>query len=134
MNSEHLIGRITQDLELKATQSGMKVVNFCVAVRRKSKNDETDFIDCTAWDKAAELVVRDFSKGSMIGIEGELRTQISEYKGIKVKKCWVNVEQISYVVNKTDVNAQMQGNNPFTQNQPNFSDVEEIGENSDLPF
>lgn len=134
MNSEHLIGRITHDLELKAIPSGLKVVNFCVAVRRKTKNGETDFIDCTAWDKTAELLVRDFRKGSMIGVEGELRTQINEYKGGKVKKYFVNVEQISYMGNKTDIDVPAPSNSPIPQAQTNYVDIEEIGGNSDLPF
>ena len=53
LNSVILMGRITQDLELRQTPNGVSVVSFSLAVERNfAKQGEeraTDFIDCVAW-------------------------------------------------------------------------------------
>lgn len=79
MNRVTLIGRLTADPELRQTQSGVAVCRFTIAVDRKFKNKDTgekeaDFITCQAWRQTAEFVGRYFTKGSMIALEGPLRT------------------------------------------------------------
>lgn len=79
MNRVILIGRLTADPELRQTQSGISSCRFTVAVNRKFKNEHTgeydaDFITCQAWRQTAEFVGRYFTKGSMIALEGSLRT------------------------------------------------------------
>lgn len=79
MNKVVLIGRLTADPELRRTQSGIASCRFTIAINRKFKNQQTgeydaDFISCTAWRQTAEFVSRYFTKGSMIAVEGSLRT------------------------------------------------------------
>lgn len=79
MNRVTLIGRLTADPELRQTQSDVAVCRFTIAVDRKFKNKDTgekeaDFITCQAWRQTAEFVGRYFTKGSMIALEGSLRT------------------------------------------------------------
>lgn len=79
MNRVILIGRLTADPELRQTQSDVAVCRFTIAVDRKFKNKDTgekeaDFITCQAWRQTAEFVGRYFTKGSMIALEGSLRT------------------------------------------------------------
>lgn len=56
-NSIHIMGRITRDLELKYTASGVAVCAFAVAVSRSYKDSDgnypADFIDCVAWRTTA---------------------------------------------------------------------------------
>lgn len=79
LNRVILMGRITHDLELKQTPSGVSVLTFSVAVERSySKQGEerqTDFINCVAWRQQAEFISRYFGKGRMIALEGNLRTR-----------------------------------------------------------
>lgn len=74
-----LMGRITKDVELKATQAGNSVVTFTVAVDRsyteKDGTRGTDFINCVAWRQTAEFIQKYFGKGSLILLEGEIRTR-----------------------------------------------------------
>ena len=44
LNRVILIGRLTQDPELRYTQNGTAVASFTVAVNRKFKRDEADFV------------------------------------------------------------------------------------------
>ena len=48
MNNICLTGRLTSDVELKQTQSGVSVCSFSVAVKRPNVKDTTDFINCVA--------------------------------------------------------------------------------------
>lgn len=84
MNSICLVGRIGQDLELKHTQSGKEVVSFALAVRRDK--DTTDWLDCVAWGKTAQLIADYFKKGSAIGITGRLQSRTWEDKEGKKRK------------------------------------------------
>ena len=82
INSVVLMGRIVNDLELKTTQSGLSVVSFRIAVDRKYSKGEkqTDFFDVVAWETQAEFICRYFRKGSLIALEGELRTRSFQTK------------------------------------------------------
>ena len=79
MNKVILMGRLTADPELRQTTSGIASCRFTVAVNRRFADKNTgerqaDFISCTAWRQTAEFVSRYFRKGSMICVEGTLRT------------------------------------------------------------
>lgn len=79
MNKVILMGRLTADPVLRQTQNGSTSCGFRIAVNRRFANKQTgereaDFISCTAWGQTAEFVNRYFNKGSMICVEGELRT------------------------------------------------------------
>ena len=66
LNRVILMGRITQDLEVRQTPSGNAVLRFNVAVDRPVRQGaerQTDFITCTAWGQRAEFINRYFSKG-----------------------------------------------------------------------
>ena len=84
LNTVILMGRITQDLELKQTQNGTSVLSFNVAVDRgyvkQGEERQTDFITCVAWRQTAEFISKYFSKGRMIALEGNLRTRTYDDK------------------------------------------------------
>lgn len=78
MNKVVIMGRLTADPELKTSQRGVSNLRFTVAVNRNFKNQQgeydADFISCVAFKQRAEFISRYFSKGSMICVEGSLRT------------------------------------------------------------
>ena len=84
LNRVILMGRITQNLELKTTASGIPVTSFSIAVDRnyvkQGEERQTDFINIVCWRKQAEFVCRYFEKGSMIAIEGQLQTRTYQAK------------------------------------------------------
>ena len=82
MNNVSIMGRITQDLEIRAAGTGKNapsVLSFNVAVDRDYVPDgeerECDFISCVAWRQTAEFINKYFGKGRMIGIIGRLQTR-----------------------------------------------------------
>ena len=73
-----LTGRLTSDVELKVTTSGISVCNFSIAVDRaykKGEEKQTDFLNVVCWRTTAEFVSKWFKKGSLIGIEGSIQTR-----------------------------------------------------------
>ena len=84
LNRVILMGRITQDLDLKNTPSGVSVLTFNIAVERsfvkQGEERQADFITCVAWRQNADFISKYFAKGRMIAIEGNLRTRNYEDK------------------------------------------------------
>jgi single-strand DNA-binding protein len=78
LNRIILIGRLTQDPELKYTQNGTAVATFTLAVNRRFKRDEADFIPIVVWNKPAENCASYLGKGSQVAVEGRLQVRSYE--------------------------------------------------------
>lgn len=110
-NKVILMGRITHDIEIKTTPSGISVTSFSIAVDRRvqSKDGEkvTDFIDCVAWRQTADFISRFFSKGKLILIEGELQTRTYTDKNSNNRKAVeVIVDRASFTGEKAGAQEQ----------------------------
>lgn len=79
MNKFICIGRLTRDVELNSTNSGIFVAKFSMAVDRKFKNENgekmTDFFNIVAWRGLAENISKYCKKGSKVCIAGELQNR-----------------------------------------------------------
>lgn len=79
MNRVEIIGRLTKDVELNTTNSGISVAKLSVAVDRKYKDEEgnkiTDFFNVVVWRGLAENIAKYCSKGSKVFIAGELQNR-----------------------------------------------------------
>lgn len=93
INNVTLIGRVVRDIEVKSTNSGKSVASFALAVDGYGKDADASFIDCVAWNKAAELLAEYAPKGKQIGITGRLQTRIWEKDDIKRKATEVIIDQ-----------------------------------------
>jgi len=93
-NTLILAGRLTRDPESKTTTSGKRLVNFSIAVNEGK--DKVMFVNCTAWDKTADIIATHALKGMMVLVKGSLQIQKSEYEGAtrEFTKCNVNEFQI----------------------------------------
>lgn len=102
-----IMGRLTADVELRSTQSGVSVCNFTVAVDRQYKKDEeriTDWIDCVAWKGTAEFIEKYFHKGDMIAVVGSVQTRNWEdQNGNKRKSTELIVDNVSFAGNKREM-------------------------------
>ena len=110
MNKILLIGRLTKDPELRYTQSGTAVASFTLAVNRNFTNQngerEADFINCIAWQKAAEFVLQYFKKGQQMALEGRL--QVRSYDDNNGQRRWVTevvTEKVEFVGSKGSGNS-----------------------------
>lgn len=107
LNKVILGGRLTSDVELKQTQSGVSVCSFSIAVNRKYAKEgeqQVDFINCQAWRGTAEFISKYFRKGSSICITGAIQTRSwSDQQGNKRYATEVVVDEAMFVDSKTEV-------------------------------
>ncbi len=101
LNRVIIMGRLTHELDLKATPSGVSVLQFSVAVDRgyvkQGEERQADFITCVAWRQQAEFISKYFGKGRMIALEGNLRTRTYDDKnGTKHYVMEVYVDSVSF--------------------------------------
>lgn len=79
LNRVILMGRLVADPELKTTNANISVTSFRIAVDRSYvkayAERQADFFDVVAWRSSAEFVCRNFSKGSLIAVDGQLQSR-----------------------------------------------------------
>ncbi|MGT2888557.1 single-stranded DNA-binding protein [Streptococcus didelphis] len=84
-NKVIMIGRMVADPELIKTPKDKSVCRVSLAVNRRYKNadgeKQVDFINLVLWGKLAETLVSYASKGSLLSLDGELRTRKYEKEG-----------------------------------------------------
>jgi single-strand DNA-binding protein len=105
MNKVILMGRLVADPELRYTQgTNTAVCRFRIAVDRymgEGKENEADFITCTAWGKIAEFTEKYFFKGKRALVEGNIKTgSYEDNDGKKVYTTEVWVERIEFADDK----------------------------------
>lgn len=144
LNKVILGGRLTADVELKQTQSGVPVCTFTIAInRRNGQNQETYFIRCQAWRATAEFISRYFRKGSSICVIGFIQPrEWTDGNGQKRYATEVIVEEAQFVDSKNDVQSGTESAEAssgaymppaYTESaeQPKF---ELVNDDADLPF
>ena len=107
LNHIVLMGRLTRDVELRTTQSGVSVASFTLACDRdfggKDGERETDFIDCVAWRSTADFAAKYFSKGRMAVVSGRLQIRPwTDKEGNKRYSTEVAVENMYFGDSKPD--------------------------------
>lgn len=143
MNNVCILGRLTKDVDLKMTNSGLAVGRFSVAVDRKlSKEKRTeaennnqptaDFINCIAFRRTAEVIEQYFHKGNKIAITGHIQTGSYEnQQGQRIYTTDVIVDSFDFV--ETNSNSSTNTNQGYS----NPTDLGMSGQgsfDSDLPF
>lgn len=144
MNVVVLVGRLTDNPELRHTNSNISVTRFSIAVDRAYRSGEerqTDFINIVAWRQTAEFITTYFKKGQRIGIEGSLRmNRFTDKDGNNRTAYEVVVNNAHFVENKRDGGnaggfalAETQAA-PQSFSNSDSGDFAEIASDDDLPF
>ena len=140
-NQVTLLGNITRDIEERKTGSGMAVCNIGLAVNEKRKNgEEVLFIDCTAFDKTAEIAAQYLSKGRQVLLSGRLKLDQWNDKntGEKKSKIGMIVDKLTFIGGKDD--SRVEGAQPAPAPQATasqaglVSDPNPAPSGDDLPF
>jgi single-strand DNA-binding protein len=104
INRVNLSGNLTRSPELKATKSGMSVLDFGLAVNDRRKNPQTgewedvpNFVDCSIFGKRGESLANILEKGMKVSLEGKLRYSSWERDGVKRSKLSVIVDEIEFL-------------------------------------
>lgn len=104
MNIVILKGRLTKNPEIRTTTTGTKVCSFSIAINRRfSRENEADFINCTAWRQTAEFIHKYFEKGQEICISGSLQVRKWEDNDGKTRySTYVIVDNAEFCGSKKD--------------------------------
>lgn len=124
MNIFTAIGRVGRDAVTRHTQAGKPVTGWSLAVDYGwGDNKNTVWVDCSLWGDRGESVAQYITKGSQLGVSGELGTR--EHDG----KTYVtlNVREVTLVGGKPDANRGQRQERPQRQAPANdFPDDEMI--------
>lgn len=130
LNHIDIQGRLTNEPELRYTQSQSPVATFRLAcdrdfVDRSTGERGVDFIPVVAWKNVAEFVSKYFRKGSLAVVSGRL--QVREYNDKDGNKRSVTevIANSVYFCERREPKEQIGG-------KPTFTD--EIGEEGEIPF
>lgn len=100
LNKAIIVGRMTRDPELKKIPNGTAVVSFSLATSRVYKNkedkkmEETEFHNCVAFGRTAEIIGQYLVKGQLVLIEGRIQTRSWDAEGVKKYRTEIMVESM----------------------------------------
>lgn len=142
MNQITILGRLSSDVELRQTQSGVSVASFSVAVNNGKDKDgnerPADFIPCKAWKEKAEFISRYFSKGKMILLTGKFKTDKythKQYSDVTIYNSYILVDNVEFCGDKSteqQAKPQQARQQPAAASVPN--DYEVLLNDDDMPF
>ncbi len=150
INRVVMVGRMTRDPELRRTGSGAAVTSFTLALNRNynsADGQQADYISCVVWNKVAEKVAQYCSKGSLVGVEGRLRSRTYDNaQGQRVYVTEVVCDSVQFLEtraqrerNQSSMNQGMMNQKPMDQySQPaqpqtnNFQDMQTVELESDF--
>lgn len=146
MNKVILMGRLTKEPEVRYSDGAepLTVARYTLAVNRRFKKEEADFIPCVAFGKAGEFAEKYFKKGQLVAITGRLQVRSWDKDGERRWTTEVIIEEQHFAESK----AAKQGRKDTGEGKPaaqtgkqirlaeqeGFYPIEETLEDDDLPF
>ena len=138
INRVVLVGRLTRDVEVRKTQSGLSVAQFTVACDRRGRSQDNaqqtaDFISCVAFGRSAEFAEKYLRQGTKVVVTGRIQTgSYTNRDGQKVYTTDVVVEDQEFAESKAADYADRSGSNsgerhPGTRTRDAKSPVDESG-------
>lgn len=131
MNSVTMIGRLTNEPELRRTQTGTACCSFTLAVKRPKVKDTTDFHDFVVWQQGAEYLCQYGHKGDLVGVTGYLTTREWQDKdGNKRKAREVTCDNVELISSKKSESQPAQTQQTYAQQSFQSIDIPD----AQLPF
>lgn len=122
INRVVLVGRLSNDVELRYTPSGAPVARFGIAVGgRPSKDgqDSVSFFTVVVWNKAAETASQYLSKGKQVAVDGRLEQRTwTAQDGTRRSIVEIIAERVEFLSSgNSQASGQNKYNNAPSQNQ-----------------
>ncbi|MCZ8239315.1 MAG: single-stranded DNA-binding protein [Leptospiraceae bacterium] len=144
LNKVILIGRLTRDPEYKNI-NGNSLVNFSLANNRSymvqgNKKEETNYFECEAWGKLADVIRQYATKGKQVLVEGRLKFETWDSNdGKKMSKIRIFTENLQLLGGNTGGSSS--GSYPASESSypeggsSSFEPIEDAGgTDDDMPF
>lgn len=125
INRVVLVGRLTRDVEVRKTQSGLSMATFTVACDRRGSRDNqgqqtADFIRCVAWRQTADFLGMYAKKGALVGVDGRIQTGSYERNGQTVYTTDVYADNVRLLESRQQSQNRTQ-NDSFDSYQPSYN-------------
>ncbi len=145
-NKVILMGNLTADPELRTTPNGQNLASFTLAINRTwnstngERQEETSFINCTAWGNTGETIAKYVGKGRQLLVSGRLQQRSWEDKETGKRRSAIDVivEEFSFVNDGRGSGANAGGGSQKASSQPPADtaevDADEPIDLSDIPF
>lgn len=141
MNQVILMGRLTRDPEVRYSQGerSMAIARYTLAVNRRPTRDgnqQADFINIVAFDKAGEFAEKYFRQGMRVLIRGRIQTGSYVNKdGQKVYTTDVITEEQEFADSKKDDGGYRGGTRPASSEpDEGFMNIPDNIDDEGLPF
>ncbi len=107
MNNWCGIGNITKDLILRSTTSGKYVCEFSIAINEGyGDNQRTTYVNIVVWGNQAENIVKYCSKGSKVGVSGNLRIDKYQVNNENKYKTYILANHVEFLDSKKNSSVQ----------------------------
>ena len=142
VNIALLVGNLGRDPEVRYTASGEAVCNFSIATTDSwkdktsgEKKEATEWHNCSAFGKLAEICGEYLKKGSQVWVQGKLKTRkYTDKNGVEKYATEINVSEMKML------GSRQQGDDHPSQHQeqksngyaPQRSSHDDLGD--DIPF
>lgn len=131
MNKCILCGRLVKDPQT-TQRNETTITRFTIAVDRRTKDKQTDFPSCVAFNKTAESITKWCKKGTKILIEGRIQTgSYTNKDNVKVYTTDVIVDSWEFAESKNS--APEAASNGTAMGTNNFMSIPD-GIDEELPF
>lgn len=134
LNQATLIGYVGDAPKINQTKTGRKVASLSVATTEKGFTkqdgsvipDRTEWHNVILWGKLAEIAEKYIRKGSMVFVQGKMRTRsYDDAQGVKKYITEIECDTLQLLDRRTDATASNQ--------QPQYSQPQNFGDDG-LPF
>lgn len=140
LNKVILMGRLTDNPELRHTATDIPLATFTLAVERNFRSGEerlTDFLDIVCWRSTAEHVSKYFVKGQLVAVEGSIQVRSYTDKDGNRRRAWdIVASQVYFAESKRNPAGAADGDAQTapTVSNANADDFTEFDGGDDLPF
>lgn len=137
MNKVMLIGRLTQDPEVRHTTTNKSLCQFRLAVSRKftkqGEDPQTDFFPVVAWEKTSEFCSNYFRKGQQVAVIGRLHNRTwDDSEGKRHYITEIIAEEVSFADSKKSSDLLQNAETAIIQNA--VGDYSSQNDVTELPF
>lgn len=116
LNSCTFIGRLGKDVEMRYLPSGKAVASFSIACgeswkdQQGQKQERTEWVNITAFDKLAEIIGEYLAKGSKVYIQGKMKTEkYTDNNGVEKYSTKIIAQNMQMLDSKHQDGGQQQG-------------------------
>ncbi|MEE1186001.1 MAG: single-stranded DNA-binding protein [Acutalibacteraceae bacterium] len=138
LNKVVLMGRLTDNPELRHTSNDVALATFTLAVERNFRSGDervTDFLDIVCWRNTAEYVSKYFVKGQLVAVEGSIQVRSYTDKNGNNRRAWdIVASQVYFAESRRDRSANDADFSNAAIDNTSGDDFTEFDGGDDLPF